>query len=333
MDFAERYLYLRSMPGGPKFTETALLPLAESAEEVVFRRGVRLLAVDTLPESVFFLMEGQVELVERDGKSRGFIGAPGAVGILALMGDCEMPYDVIAREEVVALSVDTDFFRETFEDNFDVALEIMSSLAANLAARRTQLPAGLQPPLTFPAHLARARELGLVERMLIIRRFDIFGPGALTGLTEVAQHFVEETYEAGDVLYRSGDHADMFYLLLSGSLRVEWPESVQMEGIGSPYGNLEALGSLPRGATATVVERVRLLRVPFETLVDVFEDHTDMMLAIIAQLARLVMLFTGTVFNPDVVRSSAEIPAPPAASTQIPPPDPAPPPLMTSDPK
>lgn len=333
MDLAERYLYLRSMPGGPRFTETALMPLAEQAEEVVFRRGVRLLSVDTLPEHVFFLMQGTVELVNADGSSRGLIEAPGAVGILALMGDCEMPYDVIAREEVVALSIDTDFFRETFEDNFDVALEIMGSLAVNLAARRKDLPADLQQPMVFPAHLARARELGLVERMLIIRRFDLFGPGALTGLTEVAQHFVEETHEPGHVLYRAGDHADMFYLILSGTLRLDWPDGPEEVGVGSPFSNIETLGALPRGATATAKERVRLLRVPFETLVDVFEDHTEMMLAIIAQLGRAVIRFTGTTFNPSISRSLPPTPAAPAAPMELPPPDPAPPPLVSTDPK
>lgn len=314
MDFAERYLYLRSMPGGPKFSEAALLPLAEHAEEVVFRRGARLLTFDTLPESVFFLMHGRVELLEGD-KSRGVIDSPGAVGVLAVMADIEMPYDVVARDEVVALSVETEFFRETFEDNFEVALEIVGSLSRHLLSRRLSLPKDVAPTFELPATLSRSRELGLVERMLIVRRFDIFGPGALSGLTEVAQHFREVILEPGDVLYAAGDHADAFHLVLDGVLELQWPEGVEEQGVGSPISNLETFASKSREATAVAKVRTRVLFVAWETLIDVFEDHTEMMLAIVARLAQTVIRFTGSVFNPDAPPAPESHPESPAAPT------------------
>lgn len=326
MDFAERYLYLRSMPGGPRFSDMALLPLAEQAEEVVFRRGARLLTYDTLPESVYFLMQGRVELLGPDqasadpGHSRGFIESPGAVGVLAVMGDCEMPYDVIARDEVVALSVDTEFFRETFEDNFDIALEIIASLSTHLVSRRAFMPRNVVPELELPANLARGRELGLVERMLIVRRFEIFGPGALSGLTEVAQQFRELTLEPGDRLYEAGDHADRFHLVLEGTLELEWPEGPQEQGVGAPFSNLETFASMPRGAAAVAKTRTRILYVPWETLIDVFEDHTEMALSIIARLAQTVIRFTGSLTNPDMTRWSPGASTAPAAPTQIAPP-------------
>ncbi len=316
MDFAERYLYLRSMPGGPKFSETALLPLAEHAEEVVFRRGARLLDQDALPDCVYFLMQGRAELVAK-GTSRGFVAAPGAVGVLAVMGDCEMPYDVIAREEVVALAVDAEFFRETFEDNFDIALEIVGSLSSHLLSQRTTLPARMMPELELPPALLRARQLGLVERMLIVRRFDIFGPGALTGLTEVAQQFHELQLESGEELFHAGDHSDMFHILLDGVIEMEWPESKEEVTRGPMFSNLETFASVTRGATARAKTHARLLVVPWETLIDVFEDHTEMVLSIIARLAQSVILFTSSVFNPDVENTRVPRNDLPAAPTTI----------------
>lgn len=315
MDLAERYLYLRSMPGGSKFSDASLLPLAEHAEEVVFRRGARLLTYDTLPESVFFLMQGRVELI-RGNESRGLLESPGAVGVLAVMGDCEMPYDVIARDEVVALSVDTEFFRETFEDNFEVALEIVGSLSAHLLARRQQVPKDASPQFALPANLSR-RELGLVERMLIVRRFDMFGPGALTGLTEVAQQFREVVLEPGATLFEAGEMADKFHLVLDGTLEIAWPDSDEEQGAGSLFSNLETFAGVRRGATARAKTRTRVLQVAWETLIDVLEDHTEMVLAIIARLAQAVIQFTGSVFSPDVTEAAPSAPERPAAPTVL----------------
>lgn len=316
MDFAERYLYLRSMPGGPKFSEAGLLPLAEHAEEVVFRRGARLFDQGALPDCVYFLMQGRVEMLA-DGVSRGFIESPGAIGILAVMGDCEMPYDVVARDEVVALAVDTEFFRETFEENFDIALEIVGSLSAHLLSKRKTLPARMTPELELPPTLLRAKQLGLVERMLIVRRFDIFGPGALTGLTEVAQQFEELQLIAGEELFHAGSHADTFHILLEGVIEMEWPESKEEVTMGPMFSNLETFGALPRGATARAKTHARLLVVSWETLIDVFEDHTEMVLAIIARLAQAVIQFTGSVFSTDIANALPPTKPTPAASTQI----------------
>lgn len=316
MDFAERYLYLRSMPGGPKFSETALLPLAEHAEEVAFRRGARLLELNTLPDSVYFLMQGRVELVA-EGRSRVVIESPGAVGVLAVMAEAEMPYDVIALDEVVALAVDTEFFRDTFEDNFDVALEIVGSLANHLVSRRTNLPARIGQEFELPPTLLRAKRLGLVERMLLVRRFDIFGPGALSGLTEVAQQFHEQQLLAGEELYAAGSHADTFHILLEGTLELEWPEGTELVTMGPMFSNMETFVSMRRGATARAKTHARMLSVPWETLIDVFEDHTEMVLAIIARLAQAVLHLTGTVFSPDVMSTLPALSVAPAAPTQI----------------
>ena len=315
MDFAERYLYLRSMPGGPKFSEAALLPLAEQAEEVVFRRGARLLDRNTLPECVYFLMQGRVGLWAGE-ENRGTLESPGAVGVLAVMADGEMPYDVIALDEVVALAVDTEFFRETFEDNFEVALEIVGSLSGHLISRRLSLPKHMGPRLELSPTLLRRKELGLVDRMLIVRRFDIFGPGALTGLTEVAEHFQELHLDAGALLFREGTHADAFHILLDGTIALEWPEGEELVTMGPLFTNLETFASMKRGATARAHDRARLLTVPWETLVDVFEDHSEMMLAIISRLAQSVIQFTGSKFNPATATAAPPAP-PPAAPTRI----------------
>lgn len=304
MDLAERYLYFRSMPGGPRFSDLALLPLAEHAEEVVFRRRTRLLAAGTPAEYVYFLMQGVVDLIMPDGTTRGTISAPGVVGVFAVMADVDMTYDVIARDEVVALAVESEFFRETFEDNFDVALEIIGSLSRQLLALRPHLPRESLPSVQVPGQILRLRRLGLVERMLVVRRFDLFGPGALTGLTEIAQLFQETELAEGELLFRAGEHADTFHLLLSGELSLRWPDSVETVHPGPPISNLETFAGRPREATAVVTKRARILYIAWEALVDVLEDHTDMALEIISRLAQVVMLFAG---------SSVAPPPPPAA--------------------
>jgi hypothetical protein len=98
---------------------------------------------------------------------------------------------------------------------------------------------------------------------------------------------------------------------------MQWPECKEEVTMGPMFSNLETFASIPRGATARAKTHARLLVVPWETLIDVFEDHTEMVLAIIARLAQAVIQFTGSVFNPDVMNSMIPPAISPAAPTQI----------------
>lgn len=282
MDFAERYLSLRSMPGGRTLSESALLPLAETAEEQVFRRGSTLFSEGEVPRFAYFLMQGRVDLIQ-GGQLLRTLEAPGAVGVLTLFADDEIPYAVRARDEVVVLALRAELLREVFEDDFSAMLGAARSLAQNLLASHD-----VAQVTTFelPARLLRARELGLVERMLIVRRFGLFGPDTLSGLTEIAQQFRERRLEPGAVLCRKGEHAAQFHLLLEGSVSDGVHE---FHAPAAPVINLETFARVARRSTLEVTAKLRMLEISWETLVDVLEDHPEMLSTIIGVLARHVL--------------------------------------------
>lgn len=298
-ELAERYLYLRAIPGGPVLDERALLPLAERAEEVVFHRGSALCTEGELPSEVLFTMEGRVALM-RDDETLHVLEPPAAIGIFGVLADDEVPYSAHALDEVVALSIDAETFVETLEDNFNSGLEIARAIALSLLPLQNTLevPAAPMPVQTLRE---RERELDLVERMLLVRRFEPFGRSALSGLTEIAQQFRERWLEPGQPLVRRGEYADRLYLLVEGSLRDEHGHEVHAPA--SPPFNLETIAGAARVASWEATGRVRLLELGWETLVDVMEDHGELLRTVISRLAVAAMQH----MKPTVVRDPSRL--------------------------
>jgi CRP-like cAMP-binding protein len=75
----------------------------------------------------------------------------------------------------------------------------------------------------------------------------------------------KESYEADQVVFREGDIADHFYLVLSGEIAITIgkTEVARMEP-GHIFGEMALLEHIPRTATATAVGQVALFYIPAE---------------------------------------------------------------------
>jgi CRP-like cAMP-binding protein len=88
--------------------------------------------------------------------------------------------------------------------------------------------------------------------------------------------FRKTTHQAGTVLFKSGDVAAHFELLVSGEVTLdeEGGARFQLRPL-APLGELGALTGIPRNTTATAATSIELLSIPVGDLLGFFDQHTD----------------------------------------------------------
>jgi CRP/FNR family transcriptional regulator, cyclic AMP receptor protein len=111
-------------------------------------------------------------------------------------------------------------------------------------------------------------------------------------LEQVAQLSDEVDLPAGRVLMKQGSYGDEFYVIISGSVRVERDGQVLRElGAGDFLGELALLGNIARTATATCVDDGRFLVLghrEFNSMLAAYPDIQKIVLKTVAQ--RMVRL-------------------------------------------
>lgn len=96
-------------------------------------------------------------------------------------------------------------------------------------------------------------------------------------LGELLAAFRPAEKAAGSVLFRPGDRATHFELLVEGEVTIEEEGAVrfQLRPL-TPLGELGAFTGLPRSTLATAVTDVKLLSIPVGDLKGFFERHADL---------------------------------------------------------
>lgn len=105
----------------------------------------------------------------------------------------------------------------------------------------------------------------LTQVIQVLRREHLFKGLETDQIARVARFFDQVEVEAGRVIFRQGDQADYFYLVLLGSVRLMRrvkgnTQQDTMIGPGNYLGETSLLFRLPRSATAVAENQVTLLR-------------------------------------------------------------------------
>ncbi|MBI4545893.1 MAG: cyclic nucleotide-binding domain-containing protein [Gemmatimonadetes bacterium] len=125
------------------------------------------------------------------------------------------------------------------------------------------------------AHPLTEEERGMIpviEKVMVLKGSSLFRtlPGdELLGVARVAEDL---HLPAGEVLFREGDPGDAFYVVLTGSVRIDrGGRRIALLGAREGLGEMALLDREPRSATATAAEPTTLLRIDrdsFDALVD-----------------------------------------------------------------
>jgi CRP-like cAMP-binding protein len=291
LEVTERILRLRSVPTLRTLPASEIAQLAASLRTVTFKKGDVLLREDEPPRSFYLITTGTVTL-HRKGKRIGTVRGPGGVGFLAYLARQAGGTSAIAESFVEALEVSGDAMDEVLEDHFAVLLGHVRWVAERLIAEnKVSEPPPYVPPTVPFDKLIGDRELGIVERIFLLRRMNAFNEANVNSLSTLVRKMVELRLPAGAVLWREGDLAEHSYFIVKGKLSLRWGNGKYVQHLGPGYvvGGAESLVGLSRWNELVTDEPVVALRGTREGLIDLFEDDHELALRFLSRLATFLV--------------------------------------------
>ena len=215
----------------------------------------------------------------------GSLAAPGGasyaagdiVGGLELLAGRPSPADVRAVTRTKALRLDAEDLFDVLDDNFGLLVATLRAFAG-LAIARPQTSVDNQA-------LDTSDPLGLVDRLLLLRRQAPFAGARIRALTSLAHASTEMTWPSGTTVVRAGELATSSYIIVEGSARASSSAEMPPLRAGNTLGLLETLAGHSHPETLEAVTLVRALASPQAALLDVLEDHSDLGFAVLATLA------------------------------------------------
>lgn len=283
-----RAIALRTFPAFEQLSPADLASMAEHVRPRLYRRGDVLSRRGVPVRSLHFVLRGEVEVDDGRGKPRT-MGPRDVVGGLGALSLDPMGQQAVATQETLTLKLDRDDMEEVFEDQFAIFLGVLRALARALVSLEKRL--GRDEGLRIPRELALGEdtELGLVERILLLRSSMNFAGAEIEALADLAQECESFELPAEGVLWRAGDAAEDAILLVTGRIRAAAGDRDPFWFDGGTWvGGMEALSGEPRWYYATADGPVRGLRIELGSLLDVVEDHMGIGMNLLRTIARSI---------------------------------------------
>jgi len=266
-----RILALRQFPWLDTVALDELATLAHNVGEQSFRAGAVVAPGGRRINAVHMIVDGSIESAGTKWGPRHVYGA------LEVFAGRESPASAVATTHTRTLRMSADDLGEVLEDNFGILVAVLRGFATRL------VDAGLPthpspPPADWPG------PLGLVDRLVLLRRQLPFARARLQALAILAHASTEVSWPAGTVIAREGELASEAYAIADGHLR-------DASGVepGDMIGLVETIAGHVHTRTIETVTPVRALVSSASALFDMLEDNTDLGLDIIATFARLLL--------------------------------------------
>ncbi|KGE73583.1 ATP-binding protein [Spirochaeta lutea] len=104
----------------------------------------------------------------------------------------------------------------------------------------------------------------------------------------------EQDLAQGTVVFREGDEADRFYILMDGTIEV-WKKSVTgqdvllaTEGKGHIFGEMALVDDLPRSATIKALSDIRVLYISREDFTRIMHDRQGVLISVLRSLSGMI---------------------------------------------
>ncbi len=283
-DAVERALFLRRLSLLRGFPFSAFRALERTARHVWLDAGDTIDTGERVQDEVAFVMSGELwaESGLRPGRA---IGAGQLAGLTHLLAR-RPALGMTARRPTSALLVSADDLEDLFERHFTSVEFMIHYMARECLADLEQLPDGVEVGFGSRDAGVPTAPLDFVERLGALGTSPMLPAQSLDALAELARHVSEERRDADDVLWRPGDPADHFLLVVAGSIRCDIGGGrAYHERRGATAGEYEALSTGVRQFGAVVRDPVVALRIDRELFLDVLEDHAGMARSFLGVLA------------------------------------------------
>lgn len=235
-------------------------------------------------DEVQFLLDGRVRLSDEDGtleESR----APAALAFEEMLEGSPLRHTIRTVDPAICLILSGEQFRTMLSDNSLLVQGLFRMLLAAPAAQRWRTvyspsaPAnGWQPTLGGP--------MAALDKAIQLRHNPLLGQASVNQLLDLAVVAREVPLQPNMVLFAEDD-GPAIYHLLAGQVRLEGNGAEPIEaGPGATIGIAETLAGVSLGRRATVSEPGHALRIDRNELLDVVEDHVDLLQGIFSGLLR-----------------------------------------------
>lgn len=294
LELTERIMRLRSVPMFRGVATTDLVQVAASMRARSFEKGEIMIREDEPPRSFFMLTAGAVTM-HRKGKTIGTVRAPGGVGFLSVLARTAGGTESVADSYTEGYEVRADAIDEMLEDHFSVFLGTLRWVSERvLASTRESPPPPFTPPTVPFDHLIGDRELGIVERIFVLRRSRAMAMANVNSIARVARRMQEIRVPAGTTLWRPGDKSDYSLFIVKGMADLVYREYkdgpwVQPVGPGYVVGGGESLVNHPRWNELVTREPVVMLKGSREGLLDMMEDDHEVAMRFLSMFAGFLM--------------------------------------------
>ena len=283
----DRVLYLRTLPLFGTLPSDELALLATYTTERQFEPGALLATQDGCVESIHLLVDGGVR-TSRGGAPIGVFGPRDTVGVLGLLARADEGIEVIAVTATRTLEIGAEALLDLFEDHFSILQHVLRGVAElALEKRKQRLLAGAPESAEAPSQ-SQARPLDFVERIFFLRRALPPGFSSVAALAGIARRATELRMEPGELLWNQGDPADAIVIPVRGTIAcvVDGGAHRFRFGLGVFVASSEALAGALHWYEARAESPLLALRVAVEDLVDVFDDHFELAMEMLALMAR-----------------------------------------------
>jgi CRP-like cAMP-binding protein len=282
----ERVLALRSFPGLALVDATHLAVMAEVAEERSFRRGEPILTPGKPVRSMHLIRRGEVAVLREGIAVRTFRGGD-IVGAIAALTQSPEGQHVLALTDTTTFEIEGADFEEVLEESFSLLLAALRGMLRSALECRLQIPGDAGYAQHVSEGTRMTTELGLVERVLFLRRLNAFGRPRVEALAELAREMTEVHFRAGTEIWSVGEPAPYSLVIWSGVITATTESGQNFRfGCDSIVGGLDSIAVEPRWYRAVAETLVVGLRCESALLMDVIEDHPDMGIAMLKSSAK-----------------------------------------------
>jgi CRP-like cAMP-binding protein len=281
----ERALILKTFPGFIRLNAAELGVMAAMTTEKFFPAGTEMHTPGAPVARFHLIVEGKAA-VYRHGQVSQELGSRSSLGGLAALTGDPKGIHAVAVEDTLALEFDVDDMRDVFEDNFGILLGVMAAMARTLRElQQMTLGAAVASNKTMPP-IEIERPLTVVEKMLFLKRTTNFGDASIEALYELANQTPEVRWKAGDRIWTVGEPTDWSFGLFRGEVECRPPGKPSFGfGPGFVVGGIDSLAGEPRWYECWAVTDARAIRFARSALFDVFEDHPEVGMVLLRNLA------------------------------------------------
>lgn len=282
----ERALFLRTLDPLGSFSPAELATVSQQARERFFRKGTRIFRRGEPVGSLHIVVEGRVR-VEGSEYGEGVVGPEESLGGLSLLSRWPEGLDAVAETDTLTLEIEADDMSDLLEDHFSVLHQTIRDIGSRMLSLRKQTREGAYLAPAEGLEAAPHESLDLIERLLYLRRGQTFRSANTDALIEMARGLEEVRFERGTTLWEQGEPSGFIYLIVLGTVRavLDGGERFFWCGPGYPLGNLESMAGEPRWFRAVAETSVVALRGESEGFFDILEDHFEMALNLLSNMA------------------------------------------------